>query len=103
MNKNFRELAAIFFTVILLIMIILPFVSGTSINNQIDLKNKSIPLNIDWWPKFHHDVNQIGFSTSSAPDTDEVLWSYQTDSYITSSPAVIDGKVYVGSWDKKLY
>jgi outer membrane protein assembly factor BamB len=52
---------------------------------------------------FHHDENQIGFSTSSAPDTDDVLWSYQTGNYITSSPAVMDGKVYIGSWDKKLY
>jgi len=103
MNKNFRELVAIFFTAILLIMIIVPFVSSTSINAQIDVKYQSKPLNIDWWPKFRHDENQIGFSTSFGPETDEVLWSYQTGNYITSSPAVVDGKVYVGSWDKKLY
>jgi len=103
MNKYFRGLATIIITVILITTIIVPFVSSTSINSQISFRNQSSPLNIDWWPKFHHDENQIGFSSSSAPDTDEVLWSYQTDGYITSSPAVIDGKVYVGSWDKKLY
>ena len=103
MNKNFRSLVAIIFTVILVTMIIVPFVSSSSINSQMNFKNQSVTINIDWWPKFHHDENQTGFSTSTAPDTDNVLWSYQTESYITSSPAVINEKVYVGSWDKKLY
>ncbi len=103
MNIYFKGIATFIFTAILLIMILVPLVSSTSINDQVDFNNQSKPLNIDWWPKFRYNENQIGFSTSSAPDTDDVLWSYQTESYITSSPAVIDGKVYVGSWDKKLY
>ena len=39
---------------------------------------------------FRHDSEHTGFSTSTAPDTNQVLWSYQTDFFISSSPA--------GSW-----
>jgi len=33
----------------------------------------------------------------------DLLWSYTTGNYIESSPAVADGKVYIGSNDKKIY
>ena len=37
------------------------------------------------------------------PATGEVLWTYQTGDYINSTPAVINGWVYVGSFDHNLY
>lgn len=52
---------------------------------------------------FHHDANQNGFSTSSAPGSNDVFWQYQTDNLISSSPNVFNGKVYIGSFDKKFY
>ena len=30
----------------------------------------------DWWPMFHHDLNNTGNSSSTAPDTNNVLWEY---------------------------
>ncbi len=51
----------------------------------------------DWWPMFHHDLTHTGFSTSVAPNTCNVLWSFPTDSLILSCPVVVDGKVYFGS------
>jgi len=57
----------------------------------------------DWWPMFRHDLTHTGYSTSKAPDTNNVLWSYTTGSFVDSSPAVADGKVYVGSSDDKVY
>jgi outer membrane protein assembly factor BamB len=57
----------------------------------------------DMWPTFHHDLNHTGYSTSTAPNTNETLWSYRTGGYVYSSPAVADGMVFVGSRDKNVY
>jgi outer membrane protein assembly factor BamB len=57
----------------------------------------------DWWPMFHHDLRHSGYSASTAPNTNNTRWSYTTGNWVTSSPAVIDGRVYVGSWDNKVY
>ena len=35
--------------------------------------------------------------------TDNVIWTYQTLGSVTSSPAVVDGVVYVGSSDRSVY
>ena len=102
MNNNFfRKLNSIIFTIILVSISIIPFVTGMSFESYTNFKNQYAPLNMDWWPMFHHDADQNGFSTSSAPETHDVLWSYQTDNLITTSPNVINGKVYIGSLDKK--
>jgi parallel beta-helix repeat protein len=57
----------------------------------------------DWWPMFHHDLKHTGHSTSTAPNNNQILWSYTTGDVVFSSPAVADGKVFVGSWDNKVY
>ena len=62
---------------------------------------------VDWWPMFHHDLRHTGYSTSTAPSTNDTLWIYRTGEYsaVYSSPAVVDGRVYVGSGypDHKAY
>ncbi|MGD0495985.1 MAG: PQQ-binding-like beta-propeller repeat protein [Candidatus Bathyarchaeia archaeon] len=59
---------------------------------------------VDEWPMFHHDPTRNGYSTSTAPTTNQTLWSYTTGNYVfSSSPAVAGGIVYVGSWDGKVY
>ena len=59
---------------------------------------------VDWWPMFHHDLHHTGYSTSTAPNTNNTIWSYTTDAWLgRSSPAVADGKVYVKSADRKVY
>jgi len=30
----------------------------------------------DWWPMFHHDQSHTGYSTSTAPNTNNTIWSY---------------------------
>jgi len=57
---------------------------------------------VDWWPMFRHDPQHSGYSTSKAPDTNNVLWSYKIGERV-SSPAVVDGRVYIGSWDDWVY
>lgn len=55
----------------------------------------------DSWPMFRHDLTHSGYSTSSAPNTNTTLWSYSPPEFTTwfgdSSPAVLDGKVYIGA------
>jgi len=36
-------------------------------------------------------------------ETGEPLWTYQACSAISSGPAVVDGMVYMTSWDGSLY
>lgn len=48
---------------------------------------------IDWWPMFSHDPRHTGYSTSTAPTTNNIIWNRTSG----TSPAVADGKVYVGS------
>ena len=61
------------------------------------------PIFAQDWPMFGHDSQHTRYSTSTAPATNDVLWSYKTGFNVRSSPAVADGKVFVGSNDNKLY
>ena len=58
---------------------------------------------IDWWPCFQHDPQNIGYSTSEAPDNNEMLWWYAGEDRFSSSPAVVDGRVYTGCANSKIY
>jgi outer membrane protein assembly factor BamB len=57
----------------------------------------------DWWPMFRHDPNHTGTSNSTGPATNNTLWTYATGASVLSSPSIIDGFVYVGSYDRKVY
>ncbi len=52
----------------------------------------------DGWPMFHHDAYKTGNSTSTAPNTNNTKWIYNLDGiFLESSPAVVDGRVYIGA------
>jgi len=56
------------------------------------------------WPMFHHDLRHTGYTDEKIPDDLKLIWSYKTrDRVVPSSPAVADGKIFVGSWDGKIY
>ena len=57
----------------------------------------------DNWSMFHHDQLHTGYSSSAAPTTNNVLWSFSTNDDVYSSPTIIDGKLYIGSDDQKIY
>ena len=88
----------------LLISSAIPAVGNVNIfKSSMDKQNSCDPISIDWWPMFHHDPQNSGFSTSTSPDTDNVLWKNDIGSAIISSPAVVDGKLYFGSYDHNIY
>ena len=56
------------------------------------------------WAMFRHDLSRSGTADSSGTlPQGELEWVFSTDAPIHSSPAVVDGTVYVGSQDSKLY
>ena len=57
----------------------------------------------DWWPMFHHDLTHTGNSLSAASGTNATLWSFNTGGPVDSSPTVVGGVVYVGSWNNNVY
>ncbi|MCJ7571299.1 MAG: PQQ-binding-like beta-propeller repeat protein [Candidatus Thermoplasmatota archaeon] len=57
---------------------------------------------IDWWPTFHHDAQNTGYSTSKAPNNSNICWTYQIDEFTDSSPIIYNGKVFMTTSDSLL-
>jgi parallel beta-helix repeat protein len=55
------------------------------------------------WPTFHNDASRTGYTQSPAPTTNRALWNYTTGGSISTSPAIVDDKVYFGSYDNRIY
>lgn len=57
------------------------------------------------WPMFCHDRLNTGSTTATAGPRSAVepLWTFETGGTVRSSPAVVDGTVYIGSDDGSLY
>jgi outer membrane protein assembly factor BamB len=50
------------------------------------------------WPMQRHDELHLGFTQSPAPVSSNVLWSNVTGPYTYGSPAIAEGKVFIGAW-----
>ena len=97
------KISSIFVCALLITTATLPVLGITNVN-EIEMVKKSIssdeegPIVLsrtDWWPMFHHDLENSGYSTSTGPETNTVLWSKELGWWVLSSPAVVDFKVYV--------
>jgi len=69
--------------------------------NQVEDDN-----NVDWWPMFHHDLQNTGYSNSTAPNTNNTLWDInlpKNDSGNTNNPIVYNGKLYFTSTTNRVY
>jgi len=78
----------------------------------IDTENRDqYPLMVPWgteytsfdWPMFHHDACHTGYSPSKSPESNNTIWNYTLGGFIYSSPTVAEGRVYLGSFDCKIY
>ncbi|MEM4258306.1 MAG: PQQ-binding-like beta-propeller repeat protein [Candidatus Thermoplasmatota archaeon] len=82
-------------TILLLVLVLAQsiFLNTISADNETDVQ----------WPMYHHDAAHQGYTTSSSPNN-ILKWSTEINaSQILSSPAVVDGYVYFGASDGKLY
>lgn len=55
------------------------------------------------WTQFHGNQAQNGFVSGDLPDQLSLVWRFKAGDEIKSSPAIADGRVYIGSWDKHVY
>jgi eukaryotic-like serine/threonine-protein kinase len=57
------------------------------------------------WAMFRHDLGHSADASDTAASSDsaKLLWTYNTYLSVSSSPAVVGGCVYVGSWDWFVY
>ena len=56
------------------------------------------------WKTFRGNNSRTGFySGNGVPKLNRIRWKFKTDDGVSSSPAVSDGVVYVGSDDNHLY
>jgi outer membrane protein assembly factor BamB len=60
-------------------------------------------LSGDWWPMFGHDLTNARYSTSPAPRTNVIAWTYTATSAVRSAATVQDGVVYVGAFNGDFY
>jgi uncharacterized repeat protein (TIGR02543 family) len=75
-------------------------VSGASINKPVTF----VSTTISDWPMLHHDSLHTGFSNATGPTTNNLLWSTTVSfSAVSSSPAIVDGSLFVGADDGKFY
>jgi outer membrane protein assembly factor BamB len=57
----------------------------------------------DSWTMFGHDVASARYSTSSAPRSNQILWSTTFDSQIRTSVTISGNNAYVGSFSGIIY
>ncbi len=57
----------------------------------------------DQWTIYRGDQQLTGYSSSSVCDQPKLLWSFQTQDQIKSTPVISQGCVYIGSTDAHLY
>jgi len=106
-EKRFRTLRtvsiSIFAPLLLFAAIFLGTYSFTDIIFAPPANMHSSPLP-DEWTMFRHDLNRLGTtdSTNVIPEGN-LKWVFSADAEIHSSPAVVDGVVYVGSRDFNVY
>ena len=57
------------------------------------------------WPMFSVDATNVGALPEQSGPREDITtqWSVQTNGNVYSSPAVVDGTVYVGSGDQTVY
>lgn len=55
------------------------------------------------WPIFRGNPLQTGVATGTLPTGLQVLWKFETKESVESSAAIVNGVVYVGSFDEHLY
>jgi len=99
-----KKLLVSFVLTVLLLVVVSPL--GVSVGVE-DFDGESrgfvAQSTVDWWPMFHHDVHNTGYSTSVVQEYIKSLWNYTTGAGVRCSSAVFDGKVFVGSEDGYVY
>jgi outer membrane protein assembly factor BamB len=83
---------------ILIPLILLPLCSMSEISNA------SADSSTNDWTTFRYDLNHTGYTAGNGPsDSFKSLWNYTTGAAVWSSPAVVNGYVFVGCRDGNVF
>ncbi len=55
------------------------------------------------WPSFRGTPSLSGLTVARVPDQPRLLWQFKTGAPVKATPAIVDGMVFVGSEDEKVY
>ena len=55
------------------------------------------------WAQFHGNQAQSGVVSGHLPEQLSLVWRFKTEDEIKSSPAIVKGRVYIGSSDENVY
>jgi outer membrane protein assembly factor BamB len=87
--RNHTCMITLFITFILLSLCIMP-----------EIPNVNADSNTNNWSMFRHDLNHTGYAAGNgASDSFTSLWNFTAGAAVWSSPAVVDGHVFVGCRD----
>ena len=94
------------YSIALLILLIFPTM-GTifQVDGSNEIKSIDSYSNSDSkdWPMFRCNPSRTGVTSGEAPDTNILRWKFHTGNIIHSSPSIVDGRLYIGSYDFHLY
>lgn len=72
-------------------------------NEVVEVVQTPEPVEAPDWPIFRGTRGLEGIAQGNLPDSPELLWTYEADGAVTSSPVIAGGRVYFGSDDAKLH
>lgn len=91
------------------ILVLTIFMFSVSLPTPVNIRaapapEKNEPISIDWWSMFLHDPEHSGYSSSPAPGTKKILWTYtdKKEYGFYASTSIVDGKVYAGTIGQNL-
>ncbi len=93
-----KKLIRIIICILMIMSTILPVV-GT-LNDEAECYTSNME---DEWSMFLHDPKNTGYSTSPTPQTNTIKWIYTAGEEISSSPAIVNGKVYISTYNEYFY
>jgi outer membrane protein assembly factor BamB len=96
-RMEMRKIKWLLTALIFVILVFSIFISATSGSSN----NGSGGVN---WPIFRQNQNHLGAANAyGSTNSAKVLWTYTTGRMVQSSPAVVDGHVFIGSRDSQLF
>src|SRR5439155_1270109 len=85
-------------------MFILPVATDHPGNTPIAALNAGPVGTTDYpWTMFHYDAQRAGVTPASGPALPRLMWNYTTGSLVYPSAAVVDGYVFIPSYDGSVY
>ena len=98
-NMSKSELTSVLF-------LLFCFAVFPSVNIMLANQNANAGVEVvDWWPMFQHDPQHTGYTTSKVCSAMLPLWNFSTQGLgnVSSSSAIANGLVFVGSDDNNIY